>query len=76
MEITIKKGDLADLDCGGGFRELKVDITIDKNQSKRQQRQAVIYETLAAELENALSHDSIHNITDDLGYALDQWEGL
>ena len=76
MEIDIKIEAMPELDSGGGLREVSTIITIDSTQSRRQQRQAVIYETPASHLSSCISHEKIHDLTIDIGEALDQWEGL
>ncbi|KKN22240.1 hypothetical protein LCGC14_0917410 [marine sediment metagenome] len=75
MEIEIKVEPLPHLDSGGGFREVSTVITIDSSQSRTNQRQAVIYETLASAISYVISHENLLNLTSLLGEALDEWEG-
>ena len=75
MEITITKEDLSNVDTGGGCRVVTAEIVIDTSQSKRQQRQAVLYETLAVMLDYVISHERLQEMTETLGEALDQIEG-
>jgi hypothetical protein len=73
MEITVKKEDLSLHDCGGGFREVDIIITVDKTLSPRLQRQAVIFEVIGA-LTDPFETDFefITEMTEKIGDALDQ----
>jgi hypothetical protein len=74
MEITITTEDLSMVDSGGGHRRLLAEIHIDSNLPRRQQRQALLYETLGALLSYSISHENLLDIAIVLGDALDQWE--
>jgi hypothetical protein len=75
MEITVKKEDLSQHDCGGGYREVDIKITIDKTQSHRLQRQAVIFETIGALIDPfETDYAFVAELTEKIGDALDQME--
>jgi len=76
MDVQVNLEPLPHVDTGGGFREVKAEITIDSTQPRWRQRQAVIYETAASMLSSVLSHEAIIDLTIAIGDALDQWEGL
>ena len=76
MDIEVKVEDLSQVDCGGGLREVKAVVTIDKTQSYRLQRQHLLYESLASMLEYVIPHEIILDITNELGNTLDQLDGL
>ena len=72
MEITVHKADLSGVDSGGGYREVKAEITIDSSMPYRQQRRALIYETLASMLGDVIEHNNLLDIANTLDGALDQ----
>ena len=75
MEITVHKVDLSTADTGGGYREVKADITIDSSLPYRQQRGALIYEALASMLDDVIGHNNLLDIANTLGDSLDQLGG-
>ena len=75
MDITVNKEDLSQHDCGGGYRETDITITIDKTLSPRLQRQAVIHETLGALIDPfEVNLELVAELTEKLGDAIDQLE--
>jgi len=74
-EIKVSRQSLVDMDSGGGYRSVEIEVVYDDSLSRYQQRSAVIYETLASVLDYVLGHDQILDITNLLNEALTQWEG-
>ena len=71
VEITVNKIDtLGEFD--DACRQVNCEISVANNVSKRRQRQAVIYETLAALMGYMVPHQLLEDITHKLGEALDQ----
>lgn len=75
MEINVKKIDtLGEFD--DGCRQVNCEISVADNVSLRRQRQAVIYEVLAALLGYAVPHPLLEDIMYKLGEALDQLDSI
>ncbi|KKL62850.1 hypothetical protein LCGC14_2180960 [marine sediment metagenome] len=72
MEITVIKADLSNAETGGGFREVKAEITLDSSLPYRQQRNTLLYEALGSMLDYVISHEELLDISIALGDALDQ----
>ena len=75
MEIAVvKENGLGEYDTGGGTRDVKVVVSVDKSLSPRRQREVVIYEILGSLLGFVIPHDLIEEIVTKVIDGLDQIE--
>jgi hypothetical protein len=74
-DITVKQEDLSHVDGGGGYREVNVQVTVDKSRSLYLQRRIVAHEILGAYLSAVMDCETICEISEAICDGLDTLEG-